>query len=65
VGADSKARLLRKFAKPHKTRHPTTKTSKETVINMSDQTLNDRVSSLPQKGLNYAVTPHTIPIDDI
>ena len=38
AGEDRKARQLRKFAWLHKTQHPTTKTSKETVINLSDQT---------------------------
>jgi hypothetical protein len=35
------------------------------VINLSGRTLDDGVSSILQKGLNYAVTPHTIPIEDI
>jgi len=35
------------------------------VVNLSGEMLDDRVTSLLQKGLNYAVTPHTIPIDDI
>jgi len=33
------------------------------VVNLSGQMLDDRVSSLLQKGLNYAVTPRTIPIE--
>jgi len=65
VGEDSKARQLRKFARLYKTQHPTIKTSKETVINLSGRTLNDGLSSLLQKSLNYAVTPRTIPIEDI
>jgi len=65
VGEDSKARQLRKFARLHKTQNPTTKTSIETVISLSGHTLDDGVSSLLQKGLNYAVTPSTIPIEDI
>ena len=32
VGDDSTARQLQKFIRPHKTQHPTSKTSKETVI---------------------------------
>ena len=35
------------------------------VINLSDQNLDDGVSSLLQKGLNYAVTPQYTPIEDI
>jgi hypothetical protein len=49
----------------HGTQHPPTKTSKETVINQSDQTLDDEVYSLLQKGLNCGVTPCTTPIEDI
>jgi hypothetical protein len=60
VGEDSKARQLRKFTRLHKTQHPTTKTSKDTVINLSGQTLEDGLSSLLQKSLNYAVTPRTV-----
>jgi hypothetical protein len=65
VGEESKARQIRKFARLHRKQHPTTITSKQTVINLSDQTLDDGVASLLQKGLNYAVTPRTIPIEDI
>jgi hypothetical protein len=36
----------------------------KTIINLSGQTLDDGVSLL-QKGFNYAVTPCTIPIEDI
>jgi len=43
VGEDSKARQLRKFARLHKTQHPTTSTSNETVINLSGQKLDDGV----------------------
>jgi hypothetical protein len=56
---------VQKFTRLHKTQHPTTKTSKETVIKLSGQTLNDGVYSLLQKSLNYAVIPRTIPIEDI
>jgi hypothetical protein len=35
------------------------------VSYLSGQTIDDGVSSLLQKGLNYAVTPCTVPIEDI
>ena len=35
------------------------------VINVSGQTLDDILLLLLQKGLNYAVTPRSIPIEDI
>jgi len=35
------------------------------VINISDQKLHDAVYSLLQKGLNFAVTPRSTPIEDI
>jgi hypothetical protein len=65
VGEESKGRQLRRFARPHKTQHPNIKTSKETVMNHSGQTLDDGVSSLVQKVLNYAVTPRTITTEKI
>jgi hypothetical protein len=65
VGEESKARQLQKFTRLHKTQHPTTKTSKEMVINLSDQTLDDGLFSLLQRGLNFAVAPCTLPIVDI
>jgi hypothetical protein len=65
VGDESKARQIRKFTRFHRKQHPTRKTLKETVINLSGQTLDEGVSSLLQKGLNYAVTSRTIPIEDI
>jgi len=46
------------------TQHPPTKTSKETVINLSDQMLDDEIYSLLQKGLNFAMTPCTTLIED-
>jgi hypothetical protein len=42
-----------------------TNNEKGTVINLSDQKLEDGATSLLQKGLNYAVTPRTIPMEDI
>jgi hypothetical protein len=65
VGEKSKARQLKKFARLHTKQHPTTKTIKETVINLSDQKLDDAVYSLLQKGLNFAVMPCATPIEDI
>jgi len=65
VGEDSKARQRKKFARLHKKQHPTTNTIKETVINLSDQKLDDAVYSLLQKGLNFVVTPHSTSIEDI
>ena len=38
---------------------------KETVINLSDEKLDDAVSSLLHKGFNFAVTPRSTPIEDI
>jgi len=41
VGENSKARQIKKFTRLQTTQHPTTKTIKETVINHSDQKLDD------------------------
>jgi hypothetical protein len=65
VGEDSKARQLKKFSRLYKKQHPTTKTTRETVINLTDQKLDNALSSLLQKGLNFAVTPCSSPIEDI
>jgi hypothetical protein len=35
------------------------------VINLSNQTLDDEIYSLLQKGLNFSVTACTTPIEDI
>jgi len=65
LGEDCKTRQLQKFTRLHKTQHPTTKTTTDTVINLSDQKLEDGAVSLLQKGLNFAVTPRYTPIEDI
>jgi len=65
VEADSKARQNQKFLRLHGTQRPPTKSSKETVINLSDQKQDDEVYSLLQNSLNYAVTPGSTPIEDI
>ena len=53
------------FARLTKTQHPATTAPKETVINLTDQKLDDGVFSLLQKGLNYAVAPRVTPIEEI
>jgi len=65
AGQDSKARQIKKFTRFHKKQHPITKNEKETVINLSDEKLDGAVSSLLHKGLNFAVTPRSTPIEDI
>jgi hypothetical protein len=65
VGEDSKARQLKKFARLYNKQHPTTNTTRETVMNLSDQKLDGAMSSLLQKGLNFAVTQRSTPIEDI
>jgi len=65
AGQDSKARQIKKFTRLHKKQHPITKNEKETVINLSDKKLDEAVSSLLQKGLNFEVKPRSTPIEDI
>jgi hypothetical protein len=65
VGEYSKARQLKKFSRLYKKQHPTTQTTRGTVINLSDQKLDEALSSLLQKGLNSAVTSRSTPIEDI
>jgi hypothetical protein len=64
VGELSKATQIKKFTHLYKTQHPTTHTPRDTVINLSEQRLDEGLSSLLQKGLNYAVTPRSIPMED-
>jgi hypothetical protein len=61
----NKARQRKKFARLHTKQHLTTTTIKETVINLSDQQLDETVYSLMQKGLNFVVTLCSTPIEDI
>jgi len=42
-----------------------TRIPKETVINLSGQSLDDGLLSLLQKGLNYAITPCNVPIEEL
>jgi hypothetical protein len=65
VEGDRTAGQHTKFLWVHRTQHLPTKTSKETIINPSDQMLKDEIYSLLQKGLNSFVTPCTTPIEDI
>jgi len=65
VGENSKARQLKKFKRLQTKQHPTTKTIKGTVINLSDQKLDNAVYSLLQKGLKYAMRLFCTPIEDI
>jgi len=65
IGDDHKARQTQKFARLTKNQHPVTEAPKNTVINLSDQKLEDGTLSLLQKGLNYAVAPRATPIEEI
>jgi len=67
AGEDNKARQIKKFTRIRKKQHPITKNGKrkETVINLRNEILDDTVSSQLQKGLNFAVTPQSTPIEDI
>jgi hypothetical protein len=64
TGENSKNRQLRKFGQLYRKQHPEPKDTTRTVINLSNQTLPDGLSSLLEKGLNYAITPSTNPIED-
>ena len=64
IGEDNKAIQLHKFVRLHTTQQEI-RTPKETVFNPSGQNLDDGLHSLLRKGLNYAVTPRSIPIEDM
>ena len=65
MGEDNKARQSRKFVRFSKQQHPVPEAPKNTVINLSNQDLEEGTLSLLQKGLNYAVTPRATPVEDI
>jgi len=64
TGEENKTRQLYKFARLLKTQQKT-RISKGTVINLNGQSLDDGLLSLLQKGLNYAVTPRNVPIEEL
>ena len=64
IGENSKTRQLHKFARLYKTQK-TASITKGTVINLSGQILDDGLISLLQKGLNYAITPHNVHIEEV
>jgi hypothetical protein len=65
VGDAHKARQSQKFAQLTKIQRSVTATLKNTVINLSNQTLDDGTFSLLQKGLNYAVAPRAPSIEEM
>ena len=65
IGELARKRQLHKFASLHTSQHSDNKTIKGTVINLSNQELDEGVYSLLQKGLNYAITPRSPPIEDL
>ena len=64
TGEENKTRQLYKFARLLKTQQKT-RISKGTVINLNGQSLDDGLLSLLQKGLNYAITPRNVPIEEL
>jgi hypothetical protein len=60
----NKARQLHKFASLLKTQQKT-RIPKETAINLSGQSLDYGLLSLLQKGLNYAITPGNVLIEEL
>ena len=62
IGEHTKNRQLRKFTSLHTSQHSDNKTIKVTVINLSNQELDEGVYSLLKKGLNYAITPRSPPL---
>ena len=62
---NTQTRQLRKFTNLHTSQHFNKKTIKGTVISLSNQKLDEGIYSLLQKGLNYAVTPQILPIEDL
>jgi hypothetical protein len=65
VAAADKARQCSKFERLHGAQHPATQADhKKTAINLSSIQLEDAAYSALSKGLNYAVSPAALPIED-
>jgi hypothetical protein len=66
VAEDGKAKHCKKFQRLHKTQHPALPPdNKKTVINLSEVPLEEADGSALSKGLNYAVAPAVLPVEDI
>jgi hypothetical protein len=65
VAAGDKARQCGKFQKLHGAQHPASLTvNMKAVVNHGDAALEDAAYSALGKGLNYAVIPASLPIED-
>ena len=65
IGENTKTRQGNKFLCLHRAQHPVPPASKETVVNLSGELLDNAVYSALRKGLNYAVALAILPRDDI
>ena len=64
IGEDSKASVINFYASiKHNTQYPPA--SKEMVVNLCGKPLDDALYSVLWTGLNYAVAPTVLPIQDI
>jgi hypothetical protein len=65
VAAGDKARQYGKFQRLHGAQHPAPSAdNKKAVVNLSDVPLEDAAYPALGKGLNYAVAPAALPIED-
>jgi hypothetical protein len=64
VAADDKTRQCSKLQRLHRAQHPATQTDYKTKINLSSVPLENAAHSALGKGLNYAVSPAVLPIED-
>jgi hypothetical protein len=66
LAEEGKAKHCNKFQRLHRTQHPPlSPDNKKTIINLSKIPLEEAACSALSKGLNYAVTPAVLPIEDI
>jgi hypothetical protein len=61
----NKARHCKKFQRLHKAQHPPfSHDNRKTLVNLSEVPLEEASCSALRKGLNYAVTPTVVPVED-
>ncbi|PNF32618.1 hypothetical protein B7P43_G17953 [Cryptotermes secundus] len=65
IGDEARARQCKKFTNLHKTHPPHLHDNRKTVANLSGVPLEEAPYSALRKGLNFAVAPGSIPVQDI
>jgi hypothetical protein len=65
TGETKRSKQCQKFIRLQKTQHSGPEFRGETVVKLSNKPLDDSLHCALQKGLNFAISPTTLPIKDI